>query len=131
MYLYCGATHPLYDSGGDTVMSEQIRACKYVGIGYHSPNMEVTHQLGQQRDATAYDQEAVAHLVLSGRYVGYLPAHYAAEFERQALMRPLLPAVFEYVCQFSAIVRHAPQPNRIAHTFLQALTASHSTAPYH
>jgi len=128
MYLYCGSTHPLFKCSDTTLTPQQVRACKYVGIGYHSPNMEVTHQLGQQRDATAYDQEAVAHLVLSGRYVGYLPAHYAAEFERQGLMRALLPSVFEYVCQFSAIVRHAPQPNRITQTFLQALTTLHPSA---
>ena len=131
MYLYCGSTHPLFKRSDAHLTPEQVRACKYVGIGYHSPNMEVTHQLGQQRDATAYDQEAVAHLVLSGRYVGYLPAHYAAQFEQQGLMRALLPSVFEYVCQFSAIVRHAPQPNRITQTFLQALTTLHPSAQTH
>jgi DNA-binding transcriptional LysR family regulator len=131
MYLYCGSTHPLYGQSDTNLTPEQVRACKYVGIGYHSPNMEVTHQLGQQRDATAYDQEAVAHLVLSGRYAGYLPAHYAAEFERQGLMRALLPSVFQYVCQFSAIVRHAPQPNRITQTFLQALRTLHPCAQTH
>ena len=129
MYLYCGSTHPLFEQSDSKLTPPLIRACKYVGIGYHSPNMEVTHQLGQQRDATAYDQEAVAHLVLSGRYLGYLPAHYAAEFKRQGLMRALLPSVFEYVCQFSAIVRHAPQPNRITQTFLQALTTVHPPTP--
>ncbi|MEP4484546.1 LysR family transcriptional regulator [Marinobacter alexandrii] len=131
MYLYCGSTHPLFKHSDAGLTPQQIRASKYVGIGYHSPNMEVTHQLGQQRDATAYDQEAVAHLVLSGRYVGYLPAHYAAEFERQGLMRALLPSVFEYVCQFSAIVRHAPQPNRITKTFLEALTTLHPPTQSH
>ncbi|MEP6391314.1 MAG: LysR family transcriptional regulator [Halioglobus sp.] len=131
MFLYCGSTHPLFKQPDTGLTPQQIRASKYVGIGYHSPNMEVTHQLGQQRDATAFDQEAVAHLVLSGRYVGYLPAHYAAEFERQGLMRALLPSVFEYICQFSAIVRHAPQPNRITQTFLEALTTLHPSALSH
>ena len=28
-----------------------MRECQYVGIGYHSPNMEVTRQRGQHRDA--------------------------------------------------------------------------------
>jgi DNA-binding transcriptional LysR family regulator len=125
MYLYCGASHPLFGGGDATVTPQQVRACKYVGIGYHSPNMEATHRLGQQRDATAYDQEAVAHLVLSGRYVGYLPAHYAASFEQQGLMRAMLPDVFEYSCQFSAIVRHAPQPSRGTQSLLQALMLVH------
>jgi DNA-binding transcriptional LysR family regulator len=88
--------------------------------------MEVTRQLGQQRHATAFDQEAVAHLVLSGRYVGYLPEHYAETFVRQGVMRALLPDVFQYVCEFSAIVRHSPPPNRVVQTLLDALVAAHA-----
>ena len=109
-----------------TLSPTQVRECKYVGIGYHSPNMEVTRALGQQRHATAYDQEAVAHLVLSGKYVGYLPEHYAEAFVTKGVMRPLLPEVFQYVCEFSAIVRHSPPPNRIVQTLLDALVGVHS-----
>jgi DNA-binding transcriptional LysR family regulator len=126
MYLYCAEGHPLFDAPGDGLAETTVRDCRYVGIGYHSPNMEVTRQLGQQRHATAFDQEAVAHLVLSGRYVGYLPEHYAETFVRQGVMRALLPDVFQYVCEFSAIVRHSPPPNRVVQTLLDALVAAHA-----
>jgi len=96
-----------------------------VGIGYHSPNMEVGRDMGQKRDATAYDQEAVAHLVLSGAYLGYLPEHYAEAFVSRGRMRALLPEEFQYVCEFSAIVRHAPPPNRITQKLLDALVSAH------
>ena len=128
MYLYCGSHHPLFSEGLQLTASD-IERCKYVGIGYHSPNMEITQQLGQQRDATAYDQEAVAHLVLSGRYLGYLPEHYAATFVQQGLMRKLLPERFQYVCQFSAIVRGSPPPSRVVQTLLDALVAEHNGSP--
>jgi DNA-binding transcriptional LysR family regulator len=127
MYLYCAAGHPLFDADPGRVSPDAVRACKYVGIGYHSPNMEVSRRLEQQRHATAYDQEAVAHLVLSGRYVGYLPEHYAEGFVARGVMRPLLPETFQYVCRFSAIVRHSPPPNRIVQTLLDALVAAHGT----
>jgi len=126
MYLYCAAGHPLFEAGPSALTEVKVRNSKYVGIGYHSPNMEVTRQLGQQRHATAYDQEAVAHLVLSGKYVGYLPEHYAEGFVNKGVIRPLLPGVFQYVCEFSAIVRHSPPPNRIVQTLLDALMAAHS-----
>ena len=124
MYLYCASGHPLFDT--TTLSAEKVRDGKYVGIGYHSPNMEVTHELGQQRHATAYDQEAVAHLVLSGKYLGYLPEHYAETFVARGVMRTLLPEVFAYTCQFSAIVRHSPPPNRVVQTLLDALVQAHS-----
>ncbi len=126
MYLYCAAGHPLFDCSDDATSVPAVRACRYVGIGYHSPNMETSHRLGQVRHATAFDQEAVAHLVLSGRYVGYLPEHYAEGFVGKGVMRPLLPQVFQYVCAFSAIVRHSPPPSRVVQTLLEALVDAHA-----
>jgi DNA-binding transcriptional LysR family regulator len=126
MYLYCATGHSLYGTKSKALDPDTVRECKYVGIGYHSPNMEVGRQLGQQRDATAYDQEAVAHLILSGQYVGYLPEHYAESFVNHGRMASLLPDVFQYVCQFSAIVRHSPPANRVVQTFLDSLVKAHS-----
>lgn len=128
MYLYCATGHPLFELEAAALSEQKVRSCKYVGIGYHSPNMEVTRKLGQHRHATAYDQEAVAHLVLSGKYVGYLPEHYAQDFVHKGVMRALLPEVFEYVCDFSAIVRHSPPPNRVVQTLLDALVEAHGVA---
>ncbi|MEQ9462922.1 MAG: LysR family transcriptional regulator [Haliea sp.] len=126
MYLYCGEGHSLFSRAGKVLEDSEILASKYVGIGYHSPNMEVTRQRGQHRDATAWDQEAVAHLVLSGRYLGYLPQHYADGFVSAGRMCPLASDRFQYVCQFSAILRQSPPPRRVVATLLEALVEVHS-----
>jgi DNA-binding transcriptional LysR family regulator len=127
MYLYCGVEHPLFQRTGEPLADSEILTSKYVGIGYHSPNMEVTRQRGQRRDATAWDQEAVAHLVLSGRYLGYLPQHYAEGFVSAGRMRALATERFQYVCQFSAIVRQSPPPSRVVGTLMDALVGVHSS----
>ena len=129
MYLYCGRDHPDFDLPDAQLSADLVRHNRYVGIGYHSPNMEVTRQLGQRRDATAYDQEAVAHLILSGRYLGYLPEHYAAGFVNSGKMRALLPDTFQYVCRFSAILRHSPAPSRVVATMLTTLLKAHPGQP--
>jgi len=129
MYLYCSSEHPLFSALESDLSASAVRNSKYVGIGYHSPNMEVGKEFGQHRDATAYDQEAVAHLVLSGAYLGYLPEHYAEGFVSRGRMRALLPQEFQYVCEFSAIVRHAPPPNRVAQKLLDALVSTHRDQP--
>jgi len=126
MYLYCAANHPLYSPGSDVIDLGAVRGYRYVGIGHHSPNMEITRELGLQRHATAHDQESVALLVLSGKYLGFLPEHYAESFVTRGLIRPVLPAALQYVCEFSAIVRHAPPPTRVVQTLLDALVAVHS-----
>jgi len=128
MYLYCARGHRLFDHKPAGITSADVRRCRYVGIGYHSPNMEATRKLGLERHATAHDQEAVAHLVLSGRYLGYLPEHYAEGFVSRGMMQPLLPELFQYICQFSAIVRRSPPPSRVVQTLLDALIAEHDGA---
>ena len=126
MYLYCANSHPLFEMQVSQLTPARIRKCKYVGIGYQSPNMEVTRKLGQHRHATAHDQEAVAHLVLSGRYLGYLPEHYAEGFVARGRMRALRPDRFQYLCEFSAIVRHSPPPSQVVQTLLDALIKAHN-----
>jgi DNA-binding transcriptional LysR family regulator len=125
MYLYCGKQHALFAEKDSAISQKKIQDCKYAGLGYHSPNMEIGRQLQMKRRATAYDQEAIAMLILSGRYVGYLPDHYAKSFTEQGLMRAIGKKTFQYHCQFSAIIRHAPKPSRVTDTFLQALIKTH------
>lgn len=125
MYLYCSSAHPLFSQKNKKLAAENVQDCKYVGIGYHSPNMEVGRTMGQHRDATAFDQEAVAHLILSGAYLGYLPEHYARRFVEAGRMRTLLPQKFQYVCEFSVIARRSPCPNRVAQKLIDALIAAH------
>ncbi len=128
MYLYCGEEHALFGLGNQVISRKVILDYKYAGLGYHSPNMDIGRQLDMKRRATAYDQEAIAHLILSGRYLGYLPAHYAESFVAQGLMRSLEQKTFQYQCQFNAIIRHAPQPSRVTACFLQALQLAHESA---
>lgn len=125
MVLYCGPGHPLYALPDAEITPERVREHRYVGIGYHSPNMKISQQLGQTRHATAYDQEAVAHLLLSGRYVGYLPDHYVAGFRGRRALRALCPDTFEYSCQFSAITRSG-RVSRVLSAFVEALQSAHA-----
>ena len=62
------------------ISRREIRQCKYAGLGFHSPNMMVSHRLKLRRSADVYDEEALAALILSGRYIGFLPDHFAKRF---------------------------------------------------
>lgn len=125
MYLYVGHGHPLFAKDDILINETLLQKHKFVGLGYHSPNMEIGNQQGIERHASCYDQEAVATLILSGCYLGYLPDHYAKAFQSQGLIRPIDPKRFTYMCEFTAINRHAPKPSRIAQTFLNCLKDAH------
>jgi DNA-binding transcriptional LysR family regulator len=126
MYLYCGHSHPLYRMPDERIRKSDILASKYAGLGYHSPNMEIGRSLGMKRDVTVYDQEAIVHLLLSGRYIGYLPDHYARHFLEQGLIRSIGRETFQYRCEFQAIVKRSPKPSRAVQLFMDCLIESHA-----
>ena len=126
MLLYCGARHPLFGQDHAGLDWDSLRAWQFAGLGYHSPNMELSHGARLPRKATGFDQESIATLILSGRYLGFLPDHYAEGFERQGLMQAVLPAQFHYRCQFVSVLRKSPQPPRAAQAFAQCLVQAHA-----
>ncbi len=126
MLLYCGSNHPLFGDDDSGLGWDALAPHRFAGLGYHSPNMEISQQMRLTRQATAFDQEAIATLVLSGRFLGFLPDHYAAGFVRRQLMRALHPALFRYLCQFLAIVRRSPEPSRAARVFQTCLRQAHN-----
>ena len=126
MLLYCGAGHPLFETKHLEVTAPRIRSFAFAGLGYHSPNMEVSHKERLQRAATGYDQEAIATLVLSGRYLGFLPDHYADSFVRAGALRAVNPARFRYSCRFASVVCRTPEPSRAALVFESCLREVHS-----
>ena len=79
----------------------------------------------EDRKATASDQEAVATLVMSGCFVGFLPDHYAEAFVRAGRMRAVSPSTLRYECSFVCISRHSPGLPRVAGAFVDALRSCH------
>ncbi len=128
MVLYCGRAHPCFGLPEDAITLERIRADRYAGIGFHSPNMMHALSLGLERHADVFDQEGAAMMILSGRYLGFLPDHYARRFEDQGLLRPLRPERFGYHCDFAAIHRRSPAPSVPVRRFIECLVESHAEA---
>ncbi len=127
MFLYCGAAHPLFKAqrAQEPADWDAVRSYRFAGLGYHSPNMEMAQQVQLARQATGYDQESIATLILSGRFLGFLPDHYAAEFVHQGRMRALQPQLFGYRCGFFGIVRASPQSARVTRAFQACLRDAH------
>ncbi|MCW5230423.1 LysR family transcriptional regulator [Verminephrobacter eiseniae] len=125
MLLYGGAGHPLCTAAPPPADWQALRNYPFAGLGYHSPNMALSHQARLRRAATGFDQESIATLILSGRFLGFLPDHYAEAFERQGRMQAVNPALFRYECQFVSLMRRSPAPTRAAQAFAQCLQQAH------
>ena len=125
MYLYCGRRHPLFGRPEDEIRQAEVRRFKYAGIGFHSPNMIVSQRLKLTRSADVYDEEALAALILSGRYLGFLPDHYAEAFVEGGEMWRLRPDIYHYQSDHAAILRRSPSPSRLVKEFLDCLCQAH------
>ncbi|MEM9629561.1 MAG: LysR family transcriptional regulator [Pseudomonadota bacterium] len=126
MYLFCGATHPWFSRQDESISPRDILAGRYAGLEFFSPNMIVSQKEGLDCHAQANDQEALAILIQSGRYIGFLPDHFAQSLVRRGLMRKLRPDRFHYETDFFAVVKRHPKPSRIAQVFLDCLSAAHA-----
>jgi DNA-binding transcriptional LysR family regulator len=128
MFLYCGTQHALFraDVAQQSGDWRALRAHDFACLGYHSPNMEISQQMRLARKSTGYDQESIATLILSGKYLGFLPDHYADRFVEAGQMRVIDPALFRYKCSFFSIVRGSPQPSRVTRAMQDCLRKAHA-----
>jgi DNA-binding transcriptional LysR family regulator len=120
MSLYCGKGHPFYEAL-TPVSDEQVRAEPYAGLSFSSPNMEVSQALELRKVAAANDQEGIATLICSGRYIGFLPDHYAQSLVATGHVKRVDNQRFGYHCEFTVIHRKSPKPTRLVQEFLIAL----------
>jgi DNA-binding transcriptional LysR family regulator len=126
MLLYCGAGHALFAGDAPGLDWDSLRKHAFAGLGYHSPNMEISQAQRMARSATGFDQESIATLILSGKFLGFLPIHYAQSFVASHQMRAVRPELFHYECDFFGIVRRSPQPSRATRAFQACLAQAHA-----
>lgn len=124
MSLYCGRSNPLFSKAA-SVNAEKIRQQNFAGLSFNSPNMDYCAENGLHRTAIANDQEGIVTLILSGKYIGFVPEHYAKEFVKAGLLRKLDNSNLSYFCEFAAICKKSPKPTRLTQLFLQALNEEH------
>lgn len=117
--LYCASGHPLFDAAH--VTDAALAHSDAVIPAYaQSPEIKVLHE-PLRATASATDREGIAFLILTGRYIGYLPTHFAERWVRDGRMRALKPDTCRYVTHYSAITRKGAPPNRVLESYLEEL----------
>lgn len=118
--LYCGRGHELFDRAPNGVEMVELRDCRYV-IRSHLPSHVELAGDSMTGGATVTDMEAMAHLVLSGQFIGFMPVHYAAVWTASDRMRPLLPGRFTHKSTFEIAVNSEHRMDRTTVAFLQQI----------
>ncbi len=118
--LYCSEGHVLFDHA-ESVEPEALVDFDAVIPAYRLPNDAMTLNQNLKQAATASDREGIAFLVLTGKYIGYLPDHYAEQWVATGRMRAIRPEHCSYQSELATITRQGRRPNLVLEAFLEAL----------
>ena len=118
--LYCAPGHPFFTREAEEPALEEICAADYVGRGYMTESRR-PHGLVFNRTTTAYSMEAIANLVFSGTYIGYLPTPYASAWAAAGRLRAIRPAQLAYTSEFHCVTRQGAEPGEALGAFLSVL----------
>ncbi|WP_423822128.1 LysR family transcriptional regulator [Salinisphaera sp. SPP-AMP-43] len=127
--VYCAAQHPLFDVDQEQLSLDTVAAHPFVAHRYADRREQRIFD-GVQVGAEVSNMEAQAMLILSGRFIGYLPDHYARRWCEQNSLCPILPASTGMVSSFYIVTRAGKRASLVVRSFIQELVA-HSSKMAH
>jgi LysR family transcriptional regulator, transcriptional activator for bauABCD operon len=122
--LYCGSTHALFKKAKALTVDE-VKAHPYVARTYMKGSNPSRDDQFNHRAMTSH-MEAIAILINSGHYLGYLPEHFARAFVKQRIMTSLLDEQLAYFDTFH-LVNRKDERNRSTQALKNCLTATLAT----
>jgi DNA-binding transcriptional LysR family regulator len=118
--LYCGSQHPLFDAPAQAVTREAIEASMFSVRGYR--HLEDLYRVEHPRaSASVIHMEAQTMLILSGRFIGFLPCHIGEHWAGRGRMRRLRPELYSFESQHFAAVRRSDGDQPLVQSFLREL----------
>ncbi|MCX5514367.1 hypothetical protein C3941_14930 [Kaistia algarum] len=116
--MYAGRGNELFETDDDRLPMDLLRTTRLVRNG--SAAMLYDGALTTDNDvAVAYNTEAVAALIRTGNYIGWLPVHYARRWVERGELRLIKPAVTVYEAHYFVITRN-DRPTGVRAAFLAA-----------
>jgi DNA-binding transcriptional LysR family regulator len=104
--VYCARGHGLFDVAAEQIDGEVLRQYEVINHRYaiHNDKAQFVNYSSQAPGASQV--EAVAMLILTGRFIGFLPEHYAAPLVSNGTLRALCPQTISISTSLSLILRH-------------------------
>lgn len=100
---YCGKRHPFGQDRASGPTIGDVEAQDFAALSYDSGFSATLNRLKVRPSAYANDLEGLATLILTGRYLGFLPESYGDIFAERGLMKPISQPGLHYEIPFQAI----------------------------
>ncbi|WP_350447704.1 LysR family transcriptional regulator [Pseudomonas solani] len=122
--LYCAVGHPLFYADDAQLSDARLNEQEAIAPTFRLPADIQAHYQALHCTASASDREGMAFLILTGRYIGYLPDHYATFWVQQGRLRALKPSKRFYDLSLATVTRKGRRPHLVLESFLEALAAT-------
>jgi len=123
--LYCGNTNPLFDLPDDEISDEVINQFTAIQPGL-KPNDEATEQLSSMSlQGTAYFYETRLAMILSGKFIAFLPETYARPYLDSGQLKQVGGYERCYNLGTAAVIRKRAQQNRPTEIFREIIRQTH------
>ena len=123
-FLYCAKGHPLFDCPASDVKTLLAQA-EVITSNYLRDKDSRNDGLNYQNSASAYHDEGIAHLILSGHFIGYLPEHFASSWVDKGLFKAILPERYHYQIPVELISSKAHNSSPLAQASIEVLKKVH------
>jgi DNA-binding transcriptional LysR family regulator len=118
--LYCGKGHPLFAAEPAAITQAAIEAALFSVRGYR--HLDDLYRVDHPRaSASIIQMEAQVMLILSGRFIGFLPCHIGDDWARRGVMKRLKSEIFAFSSQHLAAIRRGDDQNPVVGRFLAEL----------
>jgi DNA-binding transcriptional LysR family regulator len=120
-HAYCATEHPLFDVAETELDACSLRQHEVINHRYAIHRDKASFVTYDSQSASASQVEAVAMLIFTGRFIGFLPRHYAERFVREGTLRALRADLIQIHTPFSLILRHSAPRSPLVKAFAAAL----------
>ncbi|MEP3843869.1 MAG: LysR family transcriptional regulator [Paracoccaceae bacterium] len=117
--LYCGVGHPLYDLNNPEKEKTTLDQSLFAKRGYLNEDVVAPMTRDLPSNATAHQMEANALLILTGKYVGYLPSYFAEKWVADGRMKNIANSRYDRAVMVQTAIRRGTPQNNVAKAFLE------------
>jgi len=123
MGLYCARGHSLFDVTDHTKLPALLQQSNYAKRTYLNEASVAPVSQGMFSNGCAHQIEGIAHLILTGRYIGYLPEHFAEFWLKEGGIKSVGDGQFDQVSQIKLVFKRGAELNRVTQTLADLIRA--------
>jgi DNA-binding transcriptional LysR family regulator len=119
--LYCGKGHSLFDAPKSAITKDAIEKSLFSVRGYR--HLDDLYRADHPRaNGLVMQMEAQVMLILSGRFIGFLPRHIGETWARLDLMREIKPQTYQFQSSHFAAYRKSDGDRPLVRNFVRFLS---------